>query len=167
MLRLLRAAFPAAVVLVCACLFSTTPPKPSADGDQEPAPDPNSAVVVGQVMHFGLVDRVYRRAPGRYVSIVAFGPDRNGDGQLDRLGDQDVRSDRSGTYRATIQHRDLQAVELKAWICSYDPATTDLECCIENPPCPPSQCNIWTTPRRFALHPGNTLNQQVIVPCMQ
>jgi len=164
--RMLRAAIPAAVVLVTACLFSTTPPKPSADEDQNPPPDPNTAVVVGQVLHFGLMDRTYRRAPGRGVSVTEFGSDRNGDGQLDRLGDQDVMSDRSGTFRVTIRQRDLQAVELKAWLCSYD-GSNNLECCLDIPPCPPSMCNIWTTPRRFALHVGETLQQEIVVPCRQ
>ena len=167
MFRLLRAVIPAALVLGCACLFSTTPPKPSADQEQDPPPDADTAVVVGQLLHFGLVDRAYRRTPGRAVNVLALGSDRDGDGQLDRLGDQTVFSDRSGTFRVTVRNRDLQAVELKAWQCSYDPATSDLECCLEDPPCPPSVCNYWTTPRRFTLHAGSTLQQEVVVPCMQ
>ena len=167
MSRLLRAAIPVALVMGCACLFSTTPPKPSADQNQDPPPDAETAVVVGQVLHFGLVDRVYRRMPGRAVNVLALGSDRDGNGQLDRLGDETVYADRSGTFRVTLRNRDLQAVELKAWKCDFDPATSDLGCCLASPPCPESVCNYWTTPRRFTLQVGRTLQQEVVVPCMQ
>jgi hypothetical protein len=154
-------------VLATACLFSTTPPKPSNDGGSDPPPDPNSAVVMGQVLHFGRVDRTYRRMPGRGVQVVGLGPDRDGDGAQDRLGDVLVISDRSGNYRATLRWPILQAVELKAYDCTYDPGNSDLDCCIEAPPCPPAMCNIWTAARRFSLRLGQTLQQDMIVPCDQ
>ena len=52
----------------------------------------------------------------------------------------------------------------------YRRAGIDLEgmdCCIDNPPCPPSACVIWTGPQRIAVRLGHSVRSDLTVVCDQ
>lgn len=160
--RVVRLAVGTGLVVGVSCLFSTTAPKRTPTPG-EPS-DPTEVVLTGLVQFFDRSDGRTRSVPEWPVSVVWLGPDRTGDGQPDVVNRAVINSGPSGVYEARYRDRTLTTAEVKAAVCTYNP--DQYACCLATPPeCPTSQCQIWTTPRRLTVHPGQRSQQNVVVPC--
>ena len=160
---LLTSAF-LALAAASSCLFSTTPPRPESPPGENT--NPNLTVITGLVRHRDRDGR-YVSMPGRMVHAQWLGPDPASPGHFLPLTTSIVRSGNGGSYRVQVTDSRLVAVELKALRCEYDPDNPDpnTDCCLETPPCPEGCLAIWRVPKRVTAHPGDRLQQDMIVPC--
>lgn len=152
----MRAFIYSIVFLICSgCLFNSSPPKS----------DEHTGIIEvwGVVYHrFGSNNIP---AADTWVRIQWLSRDNNG--QLQPWGPPDALGvDRNGVYR--IRHAfdsALQGVEVKTLGCHYNPADTNLQCCLrDEPTC--QNCNqYWYGYGMGIVSPGESIRVDVILPC--
>lgn len=155
------AAAAACTALAGGCWFGTNPPEVAPP--VEVPPDPNEVVLTGRVQFFDRVDHMTRPAPGWMVTVAWFGADGDRDGQPDLVDTWITRAGMSGVYDVRFRSNTVVAAEMRAALCDYDPVLAD--CCLDIPPCPPSNCQIWGAIRRISVAPGQRFQQDLVVPC--
>jgi hypothetical protein len=161
----LRGVLACAVALIIpattTCWFSSTSPKPGPSTSEQG--DPSAAVVTGLVQLFDRTDHHRRTMPGWAVKASWYV--RSGSGNPLKLEYTDVVvSGRDGVYEVRWSHPRLAAVDLQGRICEFDP--TDLECCIDDPPCNRPACkNAWTPASRLEVTTGSRQSLTLTVGC--
>ena len=150
-----------AALALPACWYSTTRPKPSSTGTNGGL-DPQTVEVTGLVQLFDRSDHHLRTMPGWTVQASLYV--RNPRGGAPVFSTQQIlQSGSDGVFRVRFTAADAAAVDLRGRSCDFDPDTQD--CCLQEPPCAPSNCAIWATVSRVSVVPGQSTQGDVTVGC--